>query len=199
MGENCLILFIRNPELGKVKTRLAKTMGDEAALAIYKQLLIHTYQAIKNTKCDKKIYFSKKIETLEGWNSNYEAEIQIEGDLGEKMFQSIERQLSQYNKVCIIGSDCPELTTSIIDDAFSELDKKDVVIGPANDGGYYLLGLKKLIPSIFKNMHWSSESVFSETNHRLKEENITVGILPELIDVDTEEDWKLVEKKIMTT
>ena len=94
-----------------------------------------------------------------------------------------------YEYVVIIGSDCFELSTVIIDEAFNVLKQKEVVIGPADDGGYYLLGMKTLLPFIFENKHWSTEHVFQQTISDLQKENISFGKLITLTDVDTEEDW----------
>lgn len=99
-----------------------------------------------------------------------------------------------YEKVAIIGSDCFELTKAIIEEAFALLKNKDVVIGPAKDGGYYLLGMKKLIEPVFENKQWSTESVFNETINDLTENSFSFASLPVLTDVDTEEDWNYTKR-----
>ncbi len=195
MSENCLIIFVKNPELGKVKTRLARTLGDEAALDIYKKLLHHTHTITHGLSCDKKLYFSNHIEKLEGWSEDYEPMVQSDGDLGEKMKSAFQTELSHYQKICIIGSDCAELRKIIIEAAFSALDQYDAVLGPANDGGYYLLGLKQMQASLFDDMPWSTDRVLTETKTRLQKSNLTIHLLPELIDVDTAEDWEQVKSQ----
>ena len=99
-----------------------------------------------------------------------------------------------YEKVAIIGSDCFELTAAIIREAFALLKNKDAVIGPAKDGGYYLLGMKKMIEPVFENKQWSTDSVFRETINDLTENNFSFACLPVLTDVDTEEDWNYTKK-----
>ena len=95
----------------------------------------------------------------------------------------------KYNKIVIIGSDCFELTNAIIDNAFIALNEHDVVIGPATDGGYYLLGMRQFFPFIFDDKHWSTEYVFTETTEDLDNHKISYAVLQQLTDVDTEEDW----------
>lgn len=189
MKDSSLIIFVKNPEIGKVKTRLAKTIGDEEALKIYQRLLDHTHAITKNLTCNKKLYFSSFIDNEFGWNEGYESKLQAKGDLGQKMKLAIKSELSKYQKVIIIGSDCAELNQSIIVAAFEALNDNDFVIGPANDGGYYLLGMKKLNETLFDDMAWSTESILTDTIERVQTAKQSYFLLPELIDVDSEMDW----------
>ncbi len=194
--KKALIIFVRNPELGKVKTRLANTLGDEKALDIYNKLLQHTLEIAVATVATKYVFYFDKIEDEDIWNADGFLKIlQKDGDLGDKMEAAFLGLFNKgYESVVIIGSDCFELTTNIINDAFSHLEIVDVVIGPANDGGYYLLGMKKLFLFIFKNKKWSTEIVFNETIQELRDENISYRTLAVLTDVDTEEDWLATKK-----
>lgn len=188
MANNALIIFTRNPDLGKVKTRLASTIGDEKALEIYKELLLHTMETTKNIDGDVFVLYDKKIEENDIWpNETYHKFVQSGEDLGEKMQNAFQKLFDlKYQNCIIIGSDLFDLNEKLISDAFQILDLNDVVIGPAEDGGYYLLGLKKIIPEIFKNKKWGTSSVFKDTIKDL--ENLKIEYTKKLNDIDTFED-----------
>ncbi|MFH4964846.1 TIGR04282 family arsenosugar biosynthesis glycosyltransferase [Gaetbulibacter sp. M235] len=189
-SKNALVIFTRNPELGKCKTRLAKTIGEKSALDIYKYLLQHTAKVSKKTEADKYVFYSENIIKQDFWKSEvFRKKLQYGYDLGARMENAFSElfQLG-YEKVIIIGSDLLDLTSSHIEKAFSSLSKNDVVIGPAKDGGYYLLGIKKLHPTIFKNKAWGTSTVLKDTLNDIQ--NCTFDLLEELNDVDTFEDIK---------
>jgi uncharacterized protein len=188
--KNLLIVFYRNPELGKVKTRLAKTVGDEKALAIYLRLAEHTRSISQDLSLDKVVYYSHFVDTEDTWpNSSFQKKAQQGNDLGEKMQNAFaEGFKNEYTSICIIGTDCFELTSEIIQQAFDQLEKHDTVIGPANDGGYYLLGMKKSTPELFQNKNWSTDSVAKDTIHDFKRLRLSFVKLPPLTDVDEEKD-----------
>lgn len=190
MSKNLLMLFVRNPELGKVKTRLAASVGPEEALEIYMHLLQHTKEVTQNLSTDKLVYYSNNVEQQDLWpNDKYQKRVQPNGDLGEKMSEAFKAAFEDgYESVVIIGSDCHQLTQEIIEKAFHALETNDVVIGPALDGGYYLLGMKKLHPTLFQNKRWSTEHVFPDTLHDIEKLHLSHVILPELSDVDYIED-----------
>lgn len=189
-SKNLLLIFTRNPELGKVKTRLAKTVGDKTALDIYLFLLQKTKEVTKSITCDKTVYYSEKIIEDDLWNrSNYQKREQFGKDLGEKMKNAIDDGFKKrYTKIIVIGSDLFDLKPSLINDAFEKLDNNDVVIGPATDGGYYLIGLKKLHLKIFENKNWGTSTVREDTLKNL--EKVNVHLLPMLNDIDVIEDIK---------
>ncbi len=189
-SKNLLIIFYRNPELGKVKTRLAKTLGDEKALAIYLKLSSHTRAITENLAIDKVIYYSNFVDTEDVWpNTTFQKKLQNGNDLGEKMNNAFaEGFQSGYERVCIIGTDCFELSRDIIKQAFDQLHTNDAVIGPAKDGGYYLLGMKKPIPVLFKNKAWSSDTVATDTIQNFKDLSLSYAQLAVLTDVDEEKD-----------
>ncbi len=189
--KHALIIFVRNPELGKVKTRLAATIGNEKALLIYKELLQHTFNISSETNAAKFIFYFNEPEENDIWDAEgFTKKVQSPGNLGYKMKDAFTHLFNDgYEKIVIIGSDCFELTTIIIEEAFTLLEKNVAVIGPANDGGYYLLGLKKMLPYIFENKQWSTQHVYDETINDLTKNNISFHALINLTDVDTEEDW----------
>lgn len=183
-----IITFTRNPELGKCKTRLAKTIGDEAALRVYRFLIAHTKTVLDEIKCDKAVYYSVKIRNNDIWDANTYRKHQQQGDdLGLRMLHAFENAFkANYLKVIIVGSDLYDLKPAHINEAIFALDTNDAVIGPAEDGGYYLLGLKTLNPNVFKNKEWGTETVFQDTINDLK--NNSVHLLETLNDIDVYED-----------
>ncbi len=190
MNNNLLIIFVRNPELGKVKTRLAKSIGDKKALEVYQFLLRRTKDVTQNLDCTKVVFYSNKIEQDDLWKRTfYEKEVQFGFDLGTKMKNAFEKGFeNNYKKIAVIGSDLYDLEPSHINKAFEKLETNDVVIGPASDGGYYLLGLKKIHPDIFKNKKWGTTTVRKDTLKDL--EKVNVHLLEELNDVDVIDDIK---------
>ena len=199
MNQSALIIFIKNPVYGQVKTRLAKQVGNSQALYIYLQLLNHTHQITNNLKQDNFLYYSDYIDENDEWEtSGYQKHIQLQStsDLGLKMQTAfIQVFQSGYDKVGIIGSDCPELSTAIIENAFYQLNHYDFVIGPAKDGGYYFLGMKKMYREIFHNKKWSTESVLEDTIYDIKNLQKSFYLLPTLNDIDEFDDWLDFQKK----
>ncbi len=194
--KNALIIFVRKPELGKVKTRLAADIGDENALKVYNDLLTHTCVITKGLPLDKYAFYSEKVTGEDLWNKNgFYRKIQNGNNLGEKMENAFKVLFNEsYEKLIIIGSDCFELDESLISKAFEQLDNYDVVIGPAKDGGYYLLGMSKTYPFLFRNKKWSTDSVCNDTMQDIQEHNLSCFQLPVLTDVDTKEDYNKTRK-----
>jgi len=190
MSKHLLLIFTRNPELGKTKTRLAKTIGNEKALEIYKLLLQKTKTVTKDLNCDKAVYYSVKIRENDIWDETIYQKHQQKGeDLGIRMENAFLNGFTNgYEKVMIVGSDLFDLTPEHINKAFEKLNDNDVVIGPAEDGGYYLLGMKQQHASIFKNKEWGTASVRKDTLSDLKDN--TVYLLEELNDIDVYDDLK---------
>jgi uncharacterized protein len=190
IAKELLIIFIKNPELGKVKTRLAATLGPEKALIIYNQLLSHTRKITEKLPLPQALYYSDFIPAKDSWDSQvFRKQVQSGSNLGERMLRAFQEGFNQgYNRICIIGSDCFELTSEIILNAFKKLEEHDVVIGPAEDGGYYLLGMQELQPYLFANKSWSTEAVLQQTLDEIKLKGLSVALLPTLTDVDEEKD-----------
>ncbi|MBL4706410.1 MAG: TIGR04282 family arsenosugar biosynthesis glycosyltransferase, partial [Flavobacteriales bacterium] len=183
-------VFVKNSELGLVKTRLAKTVGDENALRIYKALIQKTKEVILNVSAQKSIYYSSYIDDYDQFDpKDFAKRLQMGDDLGERMKNTFEAAFNQgAEKAIILGSDCWQLRTDIIDQAFDALDRSDMVIGPAEDGGYYLLGMKKFIPEVFEDKEWSTSNVLVDTLLDIQKKGMTREILETLSDVDFEED-----------
>lgn len=185
-----LILFSRNPEQGKVKTRLAATLGDEKALAVYYVLSHHTREIATPLSCDKVLYYTDFIDTEDNWPASvYRKSLQQGADLGERMMRAFQEGFERkYESICIIGMDCFELTSTIVEGAFQKLVDHDVVIGPARDGGYYLLGMNRLHQELFQDKQWSSDSVTTSTCRDCERLGLKYAELQLLTDVDEEKD-----------
>jgi len=190
MSKNLLVIFTRNPELGKVKTRLAKTIGDENALTIYKTLLDRTEKTVREIDCDKAVFYSEKIRKNDIWDSSIYQKYQQRGnDLGERMLNAFSEAFNRnYENVVIIGSDLYDLNNKHITEAFERLNKYDIVLGPAHDGGYYLLGMKSLYSQVFNNKNWGTSTVFKDTLNDLQDQS--VHLLETLNDIDVYDDLK---------
>ena len=190
MQTSLLMVFVRNPQLGTVKTRLATTVGDKVALEIYIELMRHTAEVTHKVSADKKVFYSDKIEQNDIWTEmNFSKALQTKGTLGQRMENAFRTAFEKgYKKVLIVGSDLYSLKTSHIEKALHQLDKKEVVIGPAQDGGYYLLGLKKNLPALFCNKSWGTSSVLKDTLNDLKLKSIF--LMEPLNDIDNFEDLK---------
>ncbi len=190
--KNALIIFIKNPALGKVKTRLAKTVGDEKALQIYLELTRITRENASILRgVQPYVFYSDFIDKNDDWsNEIFEKRVQSGEDLGDRMSNAFHEILQQHQHVCIIGSDCPTVSVDILNQSFQMLQNHDFVVGPSTDGGYYLLGVSTGFHEfLFKHMAWSTENVLSETLSRIAENHKTVTLLPALTDVDEEKDW----------
>ena len=186
--KNALITFVKKPILGKTKTRLAATIGDEKALEVYIKLLEHTKKVASLTPADLHVFYAFDIVEDDMWNEDAK-HLQIEGELDVKIKAAFSKIFEMgYEKVVIIGSDCAELNDEILEQAFYGLDDHDFVIGPALDGGYYLLGMKSYAPDVFDDIAWSTETVFRSTLDRIGERSCAT--LPVLSDIDYEEDLK---------
>jgi uncharacterized protein len=190
MKKELLIVFVKNPVLGKVKSRLAVAIGDQRALAVYKILLHHTMRIAENLECDKIVYYSDFVPEKDEWlSAGFGQGLQVGRDLGQRMEHAFENGFrAGYSHIVIIGSDCFELTQCHLVTAFENLENSNVVVGPAADGGYYLLGMTKLYDKLFKNKKWSSDSVYRDTIENLNDSNIAFYLLEKLNDIDTESD-----------
>lgn len=182
--------------MGEVKTRLASTLGKEKALNVYKKLALHTKNITEPLLLDKIVFYSDAIDLMDIWpNATYLKALQEGGDLGDKMKHAFTGGFeSGYSSICIIGTDCYELTTKMIEQAFNLLQSSDTVIGPAVDGGYYLLGMRRLYESLFSRKEWGGPTVFNETLRNFEAMGLKYAKLQTLRDVDTEADlpgdWK---------
>ena len=190
MSENLVIVFAKNIILGKVKTRLAKTVGDNAAFDVYKHLIdITERETLRMENCDVHIYFSDTVINAK-WSNN-DKFVQEGNDLGERMQHAFKQSFdSGYKRVIGIGSDLPDLNAEIMTEALDKLKTHDTVFGPSEDGGYYIIGMNRLIPQIFENKSWSTDVLLDQTLEELNVLNYTTVLLKPLNDVDTLEDLK---------
>ncbi len=189
MQDDAIIVFQKAPIEGNVKTRLGAVIGEKKAVEVYRYLLKHTHSILSNYPVDIFVYFQGKADPDFLPSEKYRAGIQKERDLGEKMQNAFSEVLGKgYQKVVIIGSDCLELNGDILDETFAALDFHDMVIGPAKDGGYYLMGMKDLYSSLFEEIPWSSPQVYSKTMQEVKKLKLNAHRLPKLADVDEYKD-----------
>lgn len=193
-----LLIFQKNAKLGTVKTRLAATIGDAAAFEAYQLLVNYTHRVARKTPVQKILFFSNHLEDdLRGYPQDYRFELQSGEGLGEKMSNAFQQLFKEgFDRLVIIGTDCAEITVEIINRAFEELEKNEVVIGPADDGGYYLLGMRRFIPDLFEGIPWSTGKVTPMTIHYLTQNEVSFALLPTLSDVDLEEDWVRFKDKL---
>lgn len=191
MKNKKIVVFVKNAVPGKVKTRLAKTIGDEEALKVYLRLLEITKREVLKVDANKEVWYAWDIGKDDIWEEEmFSKKIQIDGDLGEKMKNAFEGSfINGCNKMVLIGSDCPTLTSKILEEAFAKLDNNDVVFGPSEDGGYYLIGMSSYKPEVLEGIDWSTERVMEQTELRAQENEIKLAKLQVLNDIDNEHDW----------
>jgi uncharacterized protein len=193
--DRCLLIFTKYPEKGMVKSRLARRFGDDFAAALYKNFILDLLVALEDIACRVRLYFyppEKETEIRELLGDNYVYRPQCGADLGERMSNAFTRSFAEgFTSTVLIGSDLPDLPRRIIEDAFAALeDQADAVIGPAADGGYYLIGLKEhtFTPEIFRSLGWSTSSVLAQTTNILQAGGHGLCFLEEWSDVDTDDD-----------
>jgi rSAM/selenodomain-associated transferase 1 len=193
---NALLIFVRTPRPGKVKTRLARSLGDEKAAEFYRLCTDATIGEIKQLSrvVERYIFFAEPVDTYEMSHLDslgFNAAVQEGENLGRRLCNAFSRVLENgAQKVVIVASDVPDLSASIMKEAISSLDNSDVVIGPCYDGGYYLIGMKELHEQLFHGIPWGTERVYQQTLDAAKEKGLTVIQLPILIDIDTEADLR---------
>jgi rSAM/selenodomain-associated transferase 1 len=193
MVEEKLIVFVKAPRPGAVKTRLAKAIGAPAAAAAYRQLVATLLNQLAGLG-GVEVCFSPDDAAgevrhwlKEGWSSSPQGD----GDLGKRMESAFRRAFQTGAKrVAVIGSDCPVVRAEDIREAWGGLQTHDVVLGPAADGGYWLIGLRQSQPNLFSDIRWSTENVFAETLRRVQHAGLSVQLLRELADVDTDREWR---------
>ncbi len=190
LSTTALVIYVRNPISGQVKTRLAKDIGDERALEIYLQLLQHTLEITRSLNFRKFIYYADEVSDYDLWSvPGYTKRKQNGNDLGKRMYNSFKELFDQgFTRIIIIGSDCLQLKTETLEQAVALLESNAAVLGPASDGGYYLLGLTKFYPDLFINKPWSTNQVCSKTIDDFINLGISYALLEELSDIDTVAD-----------
>jgi rSAM/selenodomain-associated transferase 1 len=191
-----VLVFIKSPDEEKVKSRLASVIGEEKAIILYKSFILDIIETIQRGNYPLKIYFHPPDsgDALKSWMGNNCDYLPQRGDdLGERMKNAFIQSFSEgLEKVLLIGSDIPDLKLTVVNEAFESLNDHDAVIGPASDGGYYLIGFKKstFLPDIFNGIPWGGDSVFLKTMEVFNRTGWVVHILPEWRDVDTMDDLR---------
>ena len=199
-----VLLFVKYPEPGCVKTRLAATVGPERAAEIYRRLVAEVFARLP---CDAEAIACfdppERREEIEQWLRGIGGERalhflpQSAGDLGARLAHAFEETFALgFQQIAGIGTDCVEIDAAIFSETWEALGTHEVVLGPSEDGGYFLIALAAATPALFEKIPWSSGGVFTETLARAASENLRVHRLPMRHDVDTEEDWRRAEQRL---
>lgn len=187
--QQAILYFVKYPTAGHVKTRLAKTLGDQAAAQIYRQLAGQNYSILRACgQTDLIVFFDppEDHDKIQQWLPNANEYLpQHDGDLGQRLMSAFDWAFAQgYKRVAAYGSDTLHLTTAIAQQSFAQLNETDVVIGPAKDGGYYLIGLAVNQPKLFLGIPWSTGDVLAQTYHIIAKLKLHYQTLPALEDLD---------------
>ncbi len=191
---NTLIIFIKYPQAGKVKTRLAKDIGDNEAAKIYSQMTKTIIEkTIDTANYNTFIFYDppEKEQDIKKWINKKELNYlpQLGNTLGERISSAFKEVYSSgTNKALIIGSDCIDVDKVTINEAIDLLDTTDVILGPAQDGGYYLLGTNEYSPQIFQDIEWSTDKVLQQTIQQVNKMGLKYKLLKTLKDIDTVDD-----------
>jgi len=196
--ENCLILFTRYPEVGNAKTRLIPALGATAAAEIHRQLTEHSIAQIRRLRADFPVTVQVQFvggdrTQMQSWlGGDLDYRSQASGDLGDRMAAAFQQSFAAgFGQVVLMGSDCPQLDADLLTQAFQCLPPHDLVLGPATDGGYYLIGLRRPIPELFREIAWSTEVVLAQTIAIAEQWGLKTALLPTLSDIDTPADLPL--------
>ncbi|NEP63888.1 MAG: glycosyltransferase [Symploca sp. SIO2G7] len=190
-----LIVFTRYPEPGKTKTRMMPILGAEGAAMLQRKLTENTLLRVKELAAYRplsiEVHFTGGTEQqMQAWlGSDWSYQPQVEGDLGERMASAFATSFAAgITRVVTIGIDCPDLKASLLEQAFETLKIYDLVLGPAEDGGYYLIGLKRMIGELFVGISWGTSQVRQQTVEIANQLNLKTAFLPLLKDIDRPED-----------
>jgi len=189
VNKNLVILFTKEPKLGFVKTRLAKSCGGGFTLELYKKFVLDLVGTLQICKFDFKLCAYPNLEIINKIFGDFGNFLQCDGDLGVKMQTAFSRQFEKgYEKILLIGSDTPHLDCELLAKSFNALDNHEAVLGPSVDGGYYLIGFNKhtFCKDVFSDIPWSTDMVLKKTLHRLNTKRIY--FLQELNDIDVFDD-----------
>jgi hypothetical protein len=203
MAKEGIIIFTRYPEPGLVKTRLIPALGATGAAELHRQMTEHTLVQVQQlqqlrSSVGVEIHFSGRQgqAEMQAWlGSNWGYHQQSQGDLGDRLIQALITSFQAgIDSVLVMGTDCPALTAELMADALNQLQTHDLVLGPATDGGYYLIGLRSLVPELFRNIPWGTDTVFQRTVAIAQQLHLSIAYLPPLDDVDRPEDLAVWEK-----
>jgi len=196
MSSTVIIQFAKHPTLGQVKTRLQDTLGEEGCLSLHENLVQHTANQIALTGFRSALFVTeiKSHPLIDRLACSMSLMVQEGDDLGERMYRAFQWGLDHYDRVILVGSDCPVITPKHYEIASNTLDDNDFCFIPAEDGGYVLVAAKKLDAQIFKGINWGTDQVWQQTQEKLKEKS--VAVLDSLWDVDRCEDFNRLEQII---
>lgn len=205
-NQSIILLFVRAPVKGKIKSRLGSAIGEDAALELYRNFVLDTIDAIVKSGHPFRIFFHPPDagEALASWlGPHFHYIPQAGDDLGENMERAFRKVFTEgFTRAVLLGSDIPDVTPAVLNEAIESLGTNDVVMGPAADGGYYLIGCNRgsFLPNVFHGIVWGTSTVFRETMGILHEASLRVHLVPEWQDVDTKDDLKsLFERNRDTT
>ncbi|MCM1566179.1 MAG: TIGR04282 family arsenosugar biosynthesis glycosyltransferase [Dehalobacter sp.] len=182
------------PHPGYTKTRLQRVITDEESAAFHQASLRDILNTVNSTGLPGYVYWYSSLADLQSpnlaiWDDyHFQERLQQGNCLGERMQNIAEEGLSHYQSILIIGSDIPEISRAVLEEAFDRLREVDVVLGPAQDGGYYLIGLKKNCRDLFCGIPWSTSEVLKRTLQAVRDKGLTYSLLESLQDIDTWED-----------
>jgi rSAM/selenodomain-associated transferase 1 len=193
LKSNALVIFVKNARRGHVKTRLASSLGDDKALAIYLALCERVRNVCLGFPGKCYVYYSEYLPSEPDlWEDDFFIKRKQHPviDLGLRMKAAFNELLPIHSSVILIGTDIPHLSIDILKESILLLKNTDVILGPSDDGGYYLIGMKKPNDYLFQNMTWSVDTVLSDSIQRIDKKNKTYNLLKTLPDIDTAEDWE---------
>lgn len=189
MSESTLVVFVKHPTPGAVKTRLAAAIGPGAAAELYRALAEHVLEVTTPSgEYERLVFFDRKeaLPDMRAWLPGVRLLAQSDGDLGARMSDAFVRAFARgAGRVALVGTDAPGVSRETVKEALAALDTADLVIGPSEDGGYYLVALRTPRPELFAGMAWSTPSVREETLARAAVAGLSVRELPRLRDIDT--------------
>ncbi len=203
--DKCIGLFVKHPQSGNVKTRLADQIGLEKAAELYRHFVFDILYVLKNTKFEMKIFYdpANPLADYQNWLGDSLTYLPQKGnDLGQRMKNALSTIFNEgCSKALIIGSDSPDLPVEYLDLGLYALNQFDSVLGPSGDGGYYTIGFtaKGMCPEAFDNINWGTITVFQETISILRRKEKKFLLLPLWFDVDTLNDLHDLAKRNMNT
>ena len=200
--KRALVITAKSPELGKSKTRLAETIGLEKALTAYLKMLDKTFDLAAELAIDTRVYFSEKNDYTDAFE-RFPYFFQSSGSIGDRMRNALKESFDVgYDELILIGSDCPDNYVINLRTAIDKLNEHDVVFGPSEDGGYYLIAMKVLHDTLFEGITWSTDKVLKQSLEKANASSLSVGFCETLNDIDYYSDYmrseyfKKIEKKL---
>ncbi|MEM6839713.1 MAG: TIGR04282 family arsenosugar biosynthesis glycosyltransferase [Cyanobacteria bacterium P01_C01_bin.120] len=199
---NGLVLFTRYPEVGKTKTRLIPHLGAPKAAALQRRMTEHIVSNLQTWQSQSAAAFEVHfaggtLSSMQRWlGTGLTYQCQTEGELGQRLQHVFRQGLQKFQRLVVIGADCPSITPNHLKTAFQLLQNHDVVIGPAHDGGYYLIGLSQVCPALFQSVPWGTAQVFEQTVVIARQRRLSLATLETLSDIDRPEDLSILPQPL---